>query len=312
MDPAYSLRQAREDDYPAISAALQSWWTQPGLSAAGARERAALVPRLWLQHFSTTSLVAEQGGGVIGFLVAFFSADRPDEGYIHFVGVAPDARRRGIGRGLYEGFFELCRRAGRTRVRCITSPQNALSIAFHEAMEFEVEPGGQGPGPVLAKADYDGPGVHRIAFVRGVAPGDAPGRPPARGFVGIDHVQLAAPAGCEPEARRFFGTILGLIEVPKPPVLAVRGGAWFQCGAAQIHVGIEGDFRPAKKAHPAFRLADETSLDDLARQLAAAGVLVREDAELRDTARFFADDPWGNRLEFAAPRANGGRPPAGR
>jgi ribosomal protein S18 acetylase RimI-like enzyme len=160
------LRQAREEDYPAIAAGLQTWWTQPGMSEAGARERAALVPRLWLQHFAGTSLVAEHDGRLIGFLIGFLSQDRPDEGYIHFVGVAPDARRASAGRALYQRFFETCRRAGRTRVRCITSPQNTLSIAFHTALSFEVEPGTEGTGPVLAKADYDGPGVHRVAFVR--------------------------------------------------------------------------------------------------------------------------------------------------
>jgi ribosomal protein S18 acetylase RimI-like enzyme len=167
---ATALRQAREDDYPAIAAALQTWWTQPGVSSeAGARERAALVPRLWLQHFAGTSLVAEREGQLAGFLIAFLSPDRPDEGYIHFVGVAPDARRSGTGRRLYERFFETCRRAGRARVRCVTSPPNALSIAFHSGMGFEIEPGTPGTeaaGPVLAKADYDGPGVHRVAFVR--------------------------------------------------------------------------------------------------------------------------------------------------
>ncbi len=160
------LRRAREDDYPAVATGLQTWWTQPGLSEAGARERAALVPRLWLQHFAGTSLVAEQEGRLVGFLIGFLSPDQPGEGYIHFVGVAPDARRAHIGRQLYERFFETCRRAGRDHVRCITSPQNALSIAFHAAMGFEVEPGTEGAAPVLAKADYDGPGVHRVAFVR--------------------------------------------------------------------------------------------------------------------------------------------------
>jgi GNAT superfamily N-acetyltransferase len=162
----HELRQAREEDYHAIAAGLQTWWTQPGMGEAGARERAALVPRLWLQHFAGTSLVAEHDGRLVGFLIGFLSQDRPDEGYIHFVGVAPDARRTSVGRTLYQRFFETCQRASRTRVRCITSPQNMLSIAFHMAMSFEVEPGTEGTGLVLAKADYDGPGVHRVAFVR--------------------------------------------------------------------------------------------------------------------------------------------------
>ena len=119
---------------------------------------------------------------------------------------------------------------------------------------------------------------------------------------GIDHVQLAAPPGCEAEARRFFGELLGLRELPKPAALAVRGGLWFQCGAQQIHIGVENDFRPAKKAHPALRLADEPALDALKSRLQDAGIATKEDREIADSARFFADDPWGNRLEFVASR----------
>jgi predicted GNAT superfamily acetyltransferase len=160
------IRTAREDDYLAVAAALQTWWTMPGFeSEAGARERAALLPRLWLQHFAGTSFVAEMKSRFVGFLVGFLSPDRADEGYIHFVGVAPDVRGAGIGRSLYERFFDVCRRASRKHVRCVTSPHNLASIAFHAAMGFEVEPGTEGTGSVLAKVDYDGPGVHRVAFV---------------------------------------------------------------------------------------------------------------------------------------------------
>jgi len=161
------LRAASEADYAAIAAAIQSWWTLPGLdTAAAARERAALVPRLWLQHFATTSLVAEHGGRLAGFLIGFLSQDCAAEGYIHFVGVAPDQRGRGIGRLLYERFFAVCRAAGRATVRCVTSPSNTLSIAFHEAMGFAIERA----GGEVAKPDYDGPGVPRVAFVRSTAP----------------------------------------------------------------------------------------------------------------------------------------------
>ncbi|MGD0674792.1 MAG: VOC family protein [Polyangiaceae bacterium] len=122
-------------------------------------------------------------------------------------------------------------------------------------------------------------------------------------FVGIDHVQLAAPPGCETAARRFFGELLGMPELTKPAALAVRGGAWFQCGVHQIHVGVEADFRAAKKAHAAFRLSDEAALDALRRRLESAGTPTREADELGETARFFAEDPWGNRLEFVAEKS---------
>ncbi len=122
-------------------------------------------------------------------------------------------------------------------------------------------------------------------------------------FVGIDHVQLAAPPGAEAAARAFFGDLLGMPELAKPPALAVRGGCWFACGAAQIHVGIEPDFRAAKKAHPALRLRDATALAELRARLEAAGVPVRDDNErVEGLVRFFAEDPWGNRLEFVASR----------
>jgi len=161
--PASILRTATEADYPAVAEALQSWWTLPGLDTpAAARERAAMVPRLWLQHFATTSALAEHDGRLAGFLIAFHSQDRSDEGYIHFVGVAPDRRGEGLGRRLYERFFAGCRRAGRSRVRCITSPVNTISIAFHQAMGFALE----GAGDAQVKPDYDGPGVARVAFVR--------------------------------------------------------------------------------------------------------------------------------------------------
>jgi ribosomal protein S18 acetylase RimI-like enzyme len=161
------LRAATESDYPAVANALQTWWTQPGLDTpSAARERAALVPRLWLQHFATTSVIAEGGGQLRGFLIALYSQDRHDEGYIHFVGVAPDQRGRGIGRRLYERFFESCRAAGRSWIRCVTSPTNTVSIGFHEAMGFAIERAGE----VIAKPDYDGPGVPRVAFVRSTSP----------------------------------------------------------------------------------------------------------------------------------------------
>ena len=165
--PPAQLRVPTEIDYPAVASAIQSWWTLPGLdTASAARERAALVPRLWLQHFATTSLVAEHDGRLAGFLIGFLSQDRPAEGYIHFVGVNPEQRGRGIGRLLYERFFALCRDANRTCVRCVTSPANTLSIAFHEAMGFTIE---QSNGDT-AKPDYDGPGVPRVTFVRSTAP----------------------------------------------------------------------------------------------------------------------------------------------
>ncbi len=121
------------------------------------------------------------------------------------------------------------------------------------------------------------------------------------GFViEFDHVQLAAPPGCEAEARRFFGELLGLTELEKPSGLSNRGGCWFQVGARQLHIGVEEPFQPARKAHPAFRVIE---IDRLAAKLEASGVTCKWDYELPTVRRFFADDPWGNRLEFVQPVA---------
>jgi catechol 2,3-dioxygenase-like lactoylglutathione lyase family enzyme len=111
----------------------------------------------------------------------------------------------------------------------------------------------------------------------------------------IDHIQLAAPRGCELAARQFYGTLLGLPEIEKPAALGARGGCWFQCGDQEIHIGVEADFRPAKKAHPAFTVTD---LARLRESLLAQAAKIIEDDSLPGTRRFFAEDPWGNRLEF--------------
>ncbi len=118
-------------------------------------------------------------------------------------------------------------------------------------------------------------------------------------ILGIDHVQLAAPPGCEDAARRFFVEVLGLTEIEKPASLAVRGGAWFKAGEQQIHVGVEEGFVPASKAHPAL-LVESVRLDDMAGRLAQAGAPVAWDDELAPLRRFYTADPWGNRIELIA------------
>ena len=123
-------------------------------------------------------------------------------------------------------------------------------------------------------------------------------------ITGLHHVQVAAPPGCENAARAFYGGLLGLEEVEKPPLLAIRGGCWFRSGAGELHIGIEESFSPATKAHPAFSVDSVTALDRLAASLTAAGVDVRwaDDAEIPAQRRFHVNDPWGNRLEVVAAR----------
>jgi catechol 2,3-dioxygenase-like lactoylglutathione lyase family enzyme len=115
----------------------------------------------------------------------------------------------------------------------------------------------------------------------------------------LDHLQLAMPRGRETEARAFYGDILGLKELTKPPNLAVRGGVWFALGSQQLHLGVEQDFRPAKKAHPAFLAND---LEDLRGRLQSKGFAPYEDEPLVGYDRFYVADPFGNRLEFLQPK----------
>lgn len=125
----YTVRQARPEDHDRIHPVLDEWWGRPV---------AGILQPLFLDHFFTTSYVAESDGALAGFLVGFLSPSRPRVAYIHFVGVHPEHRRSGLARDLYRRFFDLARRDGRTEVWAVTSPVNERSIAFHRAMGFTV------------------------------------------------------------------------------------------------------------------------------------------------------------------------------
>lgn len=116
-------------------------------------------------------------------------------------------------------------------------------------------------------------------------------------YVGIDHVQLAAPPGCETKARHFYKDILGFTEIPKPEILQKRGGVWFRCGSHEVHIGVQADFYPATKAHPAFHVKQ---VEVLRSCLADQGVpIIADDARHEEgVIRFYLHDPFGNRLEF--------------
>lgn len=115
-------------------------------------------------------------------------------------------------------------------------------------------------------------------------------------ILGIDHVQLAMPAGGEEKAREFFINLLGFHEIPKPPELAKRGGAWFQAGAVQLHLGVEADFRPARKAHPALVVDD---LDGIIVKIQSAGIEAdTTQPPLDGFRRAHIFDPFGNRIEL--------------
>ena len=122
-------------------------------------------------------------------------------------------------------------------------------------------------------------------------------------IIGLDHVQLAMPAGQEDDARAFYVGVLGLLEEPKPANLAVRGGVWFKGGALRLHLGVEADFRPAKKAHPALLV---TGLTDLAERCRLAGYPPVTDEPLAGFDRVYVSDPFGNRLELVEPISDPG------
>jgi|GEM_PF-402137 catechol 2,3-dioxygenase-like lactoylglutathione lyase family enzyme len=118
---------------------------------------------------------------------------------------------------------------------------------------------------------------------------------PPMPIIRLEHVQLAMPPGGENRAREFYSVALGIPELPKPPNLAKRGGCWFERGDLKIHLGVEADFRPALKAHPAFLVAD---LHALIEKVKSLGHAIREDEPLEGYRRVYVDDPFGNRVEL--------------
>lgn len=160
------VRHAKEADHSRIVQAISSWWSD-SRGPDEVRELSLLVPRVFLQHFASTSFVAEAADGrMVGFLVGLLSYDRPRDAYIHFVGIAPEQRRMGLARQLYRNFFDVAIRADRVRVQCITSPGNSGSIAFHRRMGFELVPGDAEREGVPVHTDYDGRGHERVCFQR--------------------------------------------------------------------------------------------------------------------------------------------------
>ena len=129
---------------------------------------------------------------------------------------------------------------------------------------------------------------------------------PSFAFERLHHVQLAIPRGGEADCRRFWGEVLGMTELEKPPALAARGGCWFRGGGVEVHLGVEEPFAPSRKAHPGMLAA---GLSALAERLASCGVPVVWDGDFPGHARFYAADPFGNRLEFLEAEAEAtGRP----
>jgi predicted GNAT superfamily acetyltransferase len=146
------LRDVRDGDYAYIIERVDEWW--------GGRAMAAMLPKLFFEHFSSTTMVAaSHDDEPIGFLAGFVSQSDPAVAYIHFVGVDPSARAMGLGRMMYAGFFRRATALGCTRVECVTSPANAGSRAFHASLGFSEQ----------LVDDYDGPGEARMMLRRSLA-----------------------------------------------------------------------------------------------------------------------------------------------
>jgi predicted GNAT superfamily acetyltransferase len=157
------FRRPTEADYPAISRVIDDWW--------GGRRMDVLLPRLWLQHFTGTSWLAETDDGrLAGFLIGFLSPDQPDVAYCHMIATNPNLRLHGVGRALYERFFAEGRAAGRQRVVAVTWPANRASLAFHRALGFDVEVGrgSQNLYGTPAQAGYDFDREDRAILVRSI------------------------------------------------------------------------------------------------------------------------------------------------
>ncbi|MFH8445273.1 GNAT family N-acetyltransferase [Streptomyces sp. NPDC018026] len=163
------VRQALVTDHRTIVECVRRWWGD-SRTPEQAHELSLLLPKLFLQFFSGTSLVLEDDTGIRAFLVGFYSADDEDEAYIHFVGVDPALRGQGVARGLYTTFFQRAAEAKRRHVRAITSPANTGSIAFHRAMGFVLEEGDHRIDGLPVHSDYDGPGQNRVCFRKELTP----------------------------------------------------------------------------------------------------------------------------------------------
>lgn len=153
-----TIRTVEPTDYQPIISVLNDWW--------GGRNMSDMLPKLFFVHFRETSFVAESEGKIVGFLIGFLSQTFPDQAYIHFAGVHPDYRGRGLASNLYGHFMRITQKHGCRVIRSVTSPVNKLSIAFHLRMGFSIEPGDKVIEGISVAENYDGYGGDRVMFVK--------------------------------------------------------------------------------------------------------------------------------------------------
>jgi len=160
-DQGITIRNAAPRDYRRVLAVVDDWW--------GGRVMSHCLSRVFFEHFTTTSFVAESGDRLVAFLTGFLSQTFDREAYVHFVGVSPERRREGVASALYDRFCSVAKANGCTIVRSSTSPINRLSIAFHLAAGFRMEPGNGDFEGVPVRLDYPLPGEARVLFTRNLA-----------------------------------------------------------------------------------------------------------------------------------------------
>lgn len=160
--PDPRVRTAHADDYPRVATQVDAW--------SRGRFAGVALPRSFFAHFADTSLLAFEGGELSGVLVGFRSQALPEVAYVHFVAIAPGRRRQGLGRALYQRFFERVRVLGCREVQSIAPPVNSSLIAFHRQLGFQVVEGGGFSCGIAVCPDYAGPGQHRVLFRRALDP----------------------------------------------------------------------------------------------------------------------------------------------
>jgi GNAT superfamily N-acetyltransferase len=153
-----TVRFLEESDFNPIISVLDEWW--------GGRHMSDMLPRLFFKHFNNTSFVIQENNQVVAFLIGFVSQVYPNQAYVHFTGVHPEYRKKGLGKLLYQAFFDVVKQKGCNTVHLVTSPVNQNSIAFHTHIGFQIEDGNGCIEGVAVHTNYSGPGKDRVLFVK--------------------------------------------------------------------------------------------------------------------------------------------------
>jgi GNAT superfamily N-acetyltransferase len=151
-----TIRNSKPSDHQRIISVMKDWW--------GGRDLTWMLPKLFLVHFCDTSFIIEKSEDLMAFLIGFLSQSKPNEGYIHLVGVHPDYRDMGLGEFLYHQFFQICKANDRDTIRSCTSPVNKGSIEFHRKIGFNILKGNAEVDGIQVSLDYNGPGDSKVLF----------------------------------------------------------------------------------------------------------------------------------------------------